>query len=479
MTVETGQWLIDHRATELIKQFSPFIHGSVRDLLRPHSDGLIDLQEDNARVYAAERTERENDRNQQVALLQEQIATGRDFIKTLNSFYQLPESHWAELTADHKAWLSREVSSFLLKLDLEHSIAWQGDALSVPAALPSVLKLIRRYELTVDPDTPLIYATGSLDENLVADYAVRPGLSSTAQSLVETLLDQPRSPRAHAGLIGFVRSSKLWSDAIRDALIKTVLEPNAAHCQSDALRLVTEHGPDEALLEKVAAEGVSDDLRETAFRFLIERGHRPTIERALSQLIGDEAALRAGESDLPHDSTLAWIAKIRSDFAIPKLVEIRGKTLDFRLPRVCSMVTETLARIDRAQAARIIKRQIARAAPEWKQAQTFIAIEQERTAKIEGIQNTPFEKILAQLKGATSMQRLKVWCEGSTDVPVFKALLAQIPDTPEVLFDSVGGWPNLVVKDPETFQHGCNEAIVVMDGDNGFWAGGSPLHTAS
>jgi hypothetical protein len=239
------------------------------------------------------------------------------------------------------------------------------------------------------------------------------------------------------------------------------------HCQSDALRLLTERGPDVALLEKVVSEGISADLRETAFRFLIERGHRPTIERALSQLIGDEHSLREGETDLPFDSTLTWITKIRSDFAIPKLVEIRAKTLDFRLPRVCSMVTETLARIDRGQAARIIKRQVQRAAPEWKQAQTFIAIEQERTAKIEGIQNTPFEKILGKLKGATSMQRLKVWCEGPTDVPVFRALLAQIPETPEVLFDFVGGWPNLIAKDPGTFQHGCNEAVVVMDGDRG------------
>jgi hypothetical protein len=467
MTLETGQWLIEHHATELIKQFSPFIHGPVRDLLRPHSEGLIDLQEENSKKYAAERTENENARNQQLASLQGQIATGRDFVKTINNFYQLPESHWPELSADHKKWLSIEASRFLVKLDLEHSIAWEADALSVPVALPLLLKLIRRYELTIDPDTPLIYATGSLDENLVADYAVRAGLSSSAKSLVETLLSQPRSPRAHAGLIGFVRSTKLWSDSIRDALIKTVLDPKATHAQSDALRLLTEHGPDEALLEKVAATGTSDDLRETAFRSLIDRGHRPTIERALSKLIGDDDSLKAGETDLPFDSTLAWVTRIRAHWAFPKLVELRGRTLDLRLSTVCSMVTETMARIDRTETARIIKNQISRAAPEWKQAQTLIAIEQERTAKIEGVQNTPFEKILAKLKGATSMQRLKLWCEGSTDVPVFKALLAQIPDTPEILYDSVGGWSNLAVKDPATFQHGCNEAFLVMDGDNG------------
>ena len=380
------------------------------------------------------------------------------------------------MTADHKAWLAPEASRFLLELDLEHSIAWQGDMLTVPGALPLVLKLIHRYELTIDPDTPLIYTTASWDEKLIADYAVRVGLSSEAKSLVETMLDQPQSPRALAGVIGFVRDSKLWSDPIRAALIKTVHEPVEMHCQIDALRLLAEHGTEEAFLERVVAEGASADLRETAFRFLIEREHRPTIERSLSQLIGDEQSLRAGETDLPFDSTLAWIAKIRSDFAIPKLVELRGKTLDFRLPRICSIVTETLARIDRRQAARTIKSQIPRAAPEWKQAQTFIAIEQERTAKIEGIQNTEFENILARLKGATSMQQLNVWCEGPTDVPVFNALLAQIPETPKVYVDFVGGWPNLLAKDPHSFERGCKEAFIVMDGDRGrdFSRAGSP-----
>jgi hypothetical protein len=65
------------------------------------------------------------------------------------------------------------------------------------------------------------------------------------------------------------------------------------------------------------------------------------------------------------------------------------------------------------------------------------------------------------------MQLLKVWCEGPTDVPVFKALLEQIPDVPKVLFDFVGGWGNLVNKDPHNFEHGCKEAFIVMDGDLG------------
>lgn len=58
-------------------------------------------------------------------------------------------------------------------------------------------------------------------------------------------------------------------------------------------------------------------------------------------------------------------------------------------------------------------------------------------------------------------------CEGQSDVPVFKELLSQIPDVPEMEFDFVGGWGGLAAKDSRYFQQGCNESIVVMDGDLG------------
>lgn len=476
-TLQTGSWLIDHGATELIKQLSPYLHGPIRDQLRPFSDGLIDLQEENARTYAAERTEKENARNQQLTVLQERIASGREFLQILNDFHQLPESHWPELTSDQKNWIAAEASRYLVELDLEHSIIWHDDTLTLPAALPLILKLIHRYELTIDPDTPLIYATASWDEKAVADYAVRVGLSPAARNLVETMLAHPQSPRALAGVIGFVRDAGLWSDAIQSALTHTVRDPLEMYCQIDALHLLVQHGAESSLLEEVATNPTSGELREKAFRFLVERQDRPTIERALSQLLENEPSLRAGETGHPFETPLAWIAKIRSEFAIPKLRELRGKTLDFELPRVCGLVTETLAHIDRTQAASIIANQIQRAPAAWQQAQRFIAVEQARAAKIERIQNTPFEIILAKLKGATSIHRLKVWCEGSTDVPVFKALLAQIPDVPEVLFDFVGGWPNLAAKDPHSFEHGCKEALIVMDGDQGrrFDRPGRPL----
>jgi hypothetical protein len=467
MTPETAQWLIDNRATASIQQFAGYLRGPVRDLLRPYSNGLIDAQEENARAYAAERTEKESARKQELALLQERISTGKDFHQTLNDFYGLSESHWPELTADHKAWLAAEVSRFLVALDLEHSVVWKDDTLTIPAALPVVLKLAHRYELTIDPDTPLIFATASWDEQLVAGYYRRRGLSPLAYQLLETLLLHPQSPRALAGIVGFVRDSGLWSANVETGLIQVTRDPVSMYCQIDALHLLAQHGVETELLEEIATRGSSENLRQLAFRFLVGQQHRPTIERALHALLTDDQALRNGETDHPFETSLGWIAKIQSEFAIPKLIDLRGKALDLELPKVASLLTETLVKIDRPRAAQVIRRQIPRAPLGWRQAQQSIAVEQERAAKIERTQNSPFEVILAKLKGSTSIRRLKLWCEGPTDIPVFKALLAQVPYTPEILLDFVGGWPMLQAKDPQTFQHGCYEAVVVMDGDKG------------
>jgi hypothetical protein len=467
MTLETGQWLIDNHATPIIIQFSPYLHGPVRDLLRPFSEGLIDAQEENARASAAEQAERENARTQEIAVIQERLWTGKDFRQSLNDFYHLPESQWPELSTDHKAWLAAEVSRFLVELDLEHSIVWKDQFLTSPVALPVLLKLTHRYELKIDPDMPLIFATASLDENLVADYHRRHGLSTAARELVDALLTNPKSPRALCGSIGFVRDSGVWSPSVQAGLMQAVRDPVETHCQIDALHLLVQHGADNGFIEEIVAKGASEDLRNTAFGFLVERQHRATIERALSALLVDDQAPRLGEAGHPFQSSLGWIVKVKSEFAVPKLAKLRARTLELELPNVCGLVTETLAKIDRTQAAQIIRRQIPRAPRGWRQAQQSIAVEQERAAKIETTQKSPFEAILTKLKGATSIQRLKLWCEGPTDVPVFKTLLAQVPDTPKILFDFVGGWPGLLARDPESFQHGCKEAIVVMDGDQG------------
>ncbi len=110
-------------------------------------------------------------------------------------------------------------------------------------------------------------------------------------------------------------------------------DPIGKHCQIDALHLLVQHGADTGFIEEIAGKGASADLRQTAFGFLVKRQHRPTIERALSALLADDQALRLGETGHPIDTSLGWIAKIRSEFAVPKLAELRARALDLELPR--------------------------------------------------------------------------------------------------------------------------------------------------
>jgi len=467
MTTETAQWLIDNGATPLIQEMSPYLSGEPRELLRPFSGGLIDAQEQNARNYATQNAERENARTQEIAMVQERLCLGNDIRQVLGDYHHLSESHWPELSTDRTVWLAAEISKFLVELDLEHSIVWRGGSLSMPAFLPVILKVIHRYEIKVDPDSPLIFAITSWDTNLVSDYYRRHGLSPAACALLEAMLNNPPSPRALDGIVGFVRDSGIWSQSIAAGLTKSVLNSVEMHCQIDALHVLAQRDLGTQLLEEVAHKGSSEGLQEAAVRLLVERQHRATIERGLSRLLANDDELRQGEIGFPFSTSLGWISKITSEFAIPKLEKLRAKALALQLPRDVGLLTEALAKIDRERAAKIIKRQIPLAPLGWRRAQQSIAIDQYRAAKIEKAQKTPFEVILAKLKGATSIKRLKLWCEGPTDIPIFEALLSQVPDTPEVLFDFVGGWPALLTKDPNAFQHGCNEAVVVMDGDQG------------
>src|SRR5260370_16817878 len=98
------------------------------------------------------------------------------------------------------------------------------------------------------------------------------------------------------------------------------------HWEIDALHLLAQRGAETELLEEIANEGASEDLRHTAFGFLVERQHRASIERALSALVADDQALRDEEPSIPFDTSFGWIANLRSEFPIPNLVNPIAKT---------------------------------------------------------------------------------------------------------------------------------------------------------
>lgn len=170
---------------------------------------------------------------------------------------------------------------------------------------------------------------------------------------------------------------------------------------------------------------------------------------------------------MPNQTPLDWIAKIRADFALPRLIELRERALHLELSSVTQLLSNTIGKINRRELVRVIRRQMNSTPANWHRWQQSQAIEQERTAVIEEAQQTPFDEVVKKLKGATSLNRLLVLCEGPTDIPVFQELVGQVGEVPEIIFDHVGGWSGLRQKDPNVLLLVSKAVIVVMDGDEG------------
>ncbi len=467
MTRETAQWLIEQEAFDLIRELSPYCYGDIREMFRRYSGGVIDAQDVNARAYRDEEAKREESRARRISTLQENLLQQASLNDALQIFWELKEDYWPELPEAYRGWLASEISKDMGVLDLERNIRWEGPTLWEPRVLPFLWKIIDRYALRIDPDEPLVFAVTAMDAGMVAKHHKRYPLGERALATLKRLLTTPSSPRALEEIVRFLDSSEIWCAEIAESL-KTLAADQAdrGYLQITALNLLSKHGIENAFIEGIANAGANRDLRDRAFEILIEAQHRPTTERALAMLSDDE--LRNGNVHIPDMSPLGWVAKIKSDFAWDKLVTLRARALQLELPMLVGLVSGALANIDRAKTAAVIRKQADLAPPAWRVAQVAQAIDQERTARIEAAQRTPFDDVLKKLKGSTSMSRLKVLCEGTTDRPVFRSLIDQAGGSSNIIFGSVGGWGGLRAEpDPNTWLVGCKEAIMVLDGDQG------------
>jgi len=462
----TARWMIGN-ASDTIQQLAPYLHGEVREILRPHSNGIIDQQDAAARQYREEQAEAERTRKGNIAALQDRLLGRRTLAEAFSDFVELRQEHWPELPAAYREWLAREISGQLGRMNLERSIEWRDNSLWQPSALPLLLEIVDRYQLHIVPDEPMVFAAMSMDRNVVANHHRRFGLSDTGRVTLERLLGAPSSAQALAELIRFVESAGVWSDGIATALRTVVVDrADKGYTQVSALNLLARHGADDDFVAGISRDGASDQLKTSAFETLLDRQHRPTIERSLTRL-ADDQALRQGEVPMPNQTPLDWIAKIRADFALPRLIELRERALRLELSSVTQLLSNTIGKINRRELVRVIRRQMNVTPPTWQRWQQSQLIEQERTAVIEEGQQTPFDEVLKKLKGATSLNRLLVMCEGPTDIPVFQDLIGQVGEVPEIMFDHVGGWSGLRQKDPNLLLLVSKAVIVVMDGDEG------------
>jgi hypothetical protein len=469
LNLRAAKWLVEQGATDTIKRFAGYLRGPVREFLKPHSEGLIESQEEWAAKHHDEEKERKQNRQRELETLQTGVRQRESLDEVLAAVVRLKEEHLPELDEARKSWLTQQVSTRLVELNLAETVQWKETTLWLPTQLGPLLSIVSHYQLPLDPDSPLVDALTGWDSGGIPKYYRKYGFSDDAKQRLESRLEGSLSSQGREGLIRFIHETDLWSDRIERSLNAAIRNREVqGHIQVLALETLNRHSLSDSVLEDLAAMAEKPEVKECAFQTLVERQHRPTIERCLSQLLNSDSDLSVGEVERPGRSPLDWISKIKGNFAWDKLAKLRGISLQKSQPMVTGLLTDTLARIDRAETAKLVYRQIELAPPAWRHVQQGQAIRLETEARVEKAQTAPLARVLERLRGATSLNLLLVFCEGSTDIPVFKALLNQIQDlSDQVKFDFVGGWGQLPQKDPTLFMLGCKGAIVVMDGDEG------------
>jgi hypothetical protein len=191
------------------------------------------------------------------------------------------------------------------------------------------------------------------------------------------------------------------------------------------------------------------------------------ISRALANLTDDQ--LRTIEVPMFETSRLDWISEINLPDVIDELRLLRVRMLDLGLMRGARLIAGTIAKMDGERAPAIIRQQLPRTPTAWREQLQHEAENLERDARIAAVQGLPFDDVIKKLKGATSMIRIKVWCEGASDRPIFRKLFRELGE--DEIADTIafiGGWPNLTSEgEPERWLHGCRQAVIIMDGDQG------------
>jgi hypothetical protein len=465
---QAALWIAEN-AEEYGNDLAPWLpHGPTRDILAPQTLQAIQAQEQATARYLEEQQREQG----QIRTTQEQhqntIRAAQDINAIISAAARLPKEHWPALSSERQEWLTHAVNDILERLDLPNSIRWlSATQWTHPGELDPLLNLTDYYNLQLTNDVPIILALRSWSDNAISNYYRKNGLSPAAQEELANLLRAEEHESITRNILVFLRDTGYDAVPIRAFFTGIALDrARPAQLRMDAIDRL---GPTDAAIDTLLRLTADQEPRvqHHVFRELVKRQHRATISRALATLTDDE--LRAAEVPVLESSPLDWIGDIKTSLAIDDLETLRQRTLALNLWRASSLMAGTIANMDKPRAAAIIRRQLPQTPADWREHFRQEADSLERTARVTAAQETPFDEVIKKLKGATSMIRVKVWCEGPSDRPVFRTLFRElgeheIADT----LDFVGGWPNLISEqEPERWLDGCREAVIIMDGDQG------------
>jgi len=465
----TAAWWINEHAPAYANGLALWLPpGQPRELLAPSTPEMIQAHQEARAQYQTESRQKEETARTTRDQHQRVMQTARDINAILGACISLRKEHWPDIAPEQHAWLADHVSTALVNADLAHSVRWLGDnQWTHPNDLEPLLDLTEYYVLRLTDDVPIVLALKSWAYESISNYYRREGLTDDAADWVIRLLQERENDNIATHVFTFLRTTGYSTPGVQEQLTTLALDTTrTAHIRRGAMDRFDAQELAVNTLQKLTTDQ-EESIRIQAIRDLITRHHESTTRERLKRLTDDE--LRAGEVSFPNSSPLEWIANVTASFAIGELIRLRRRALELELSRSASLITAAIAKTDKNRAAAIIIRQIPDTPLPWRHHLAEEAERLRRDARIEAAQQTPFDAVIKKLKGTTSMIRIKVWCEGPTDRPVFEKLFAEIGET-EIAerIDYVAGWPMLVSEDkPERWYDGCRQAIIIMDGDRG------------
>jgi hypothetical protein len=485
ITPAVAEWLAGQpNSAELMETAARFGSPEVRQTLSPHLGGFVQ-QQDRAIAEIQTQDQRRKAREQRRLTEQQHVmGTAQALGRVLEVASKVEGKDWPELDAARRDWLTTHTEDCLLRINPLTNVRWLSDnQLSYNPALVWLVRLIDHYGLHLGNDVLLVQSLLGVESNHVAGYHRRHGLSNPAIAEIERILADPATPSgAVYHFFSFLQETNVATPGIGrafEALALDVQRPE--HIRSWAIRLAFQKGiPDADLLR--LSQQLDGDRRGQIEGFLIERQHRPTVERRIAALLADDAAMQAGEAGVAEESSLSWIAEVKSDLYWNRLVQLRAHSLRLALPNLAGLITGAMNKIDGVRLAAVIREQMNVTPPEWCDVQEMRAAEYEREGRLRAAQATPFERVIQRLRLATSLAMFKIWCEGLTDGPTIDQFLMKLPGTTElgIVTDSLGGWNNILSPNwrPDRLRDGCHDLIVLLDGDRGRDLGiaGQPLN---
>jgi hypothetical protein len=486
VTPSLADWLRQRpHSRGVMEMVAKFGSPDARRVLAPHLNGVVEAQDEAIAARQAAERQRTEQEDRRRRIQRDIVQDGDRFGDVLGALSRLSTKEWPTLSEERKAWLAEQCEQWLQQIDPLNSVRWISETqLSHHAALTWLVRVIGHYGLRIGNDVLVVQTMIAGEGRDVAGYHRRLGLSEAAVAEAERILRDPNTPPgAVYGLLTFVQEAGISTPALGIALMSVASDSRRpANIRSWAARLACSDRaiPDAELVD--LAGRLDGTLRDEVERGLIERQHRPTIERRIATLLGDEAAMRAGDVPILHDGPLGWIGHIRNPQFWQRLVDLRAHALRLVLPNLASLISRTMASIDGVRLAAVVREQTPLAPAEWRDVQEMRAAEYEREARLRRAQATPFERVLQRLRG-TTIGLFKIWCEGLTDGPTIEEFVTKLvgtaPDV-EIVTDSLGGWRNILSPHwrPERLWDGCRDLVVLLDGDKGrdFRLAGHPLN---